>query len=202
MSLSSEFIAVLDLLEMLVASPRTGVLMGLLLIAAVSDVKTGRIPNGLVFAGALYALVYNASFPLYPKDNGMLFALGGLTVGLAALLPAYLFRVMGAADVKLMAMVGAFLGTRTTVAAVLATLIVGGVLALVIALWSGRFVRMLRNVAMMFRGTMLTFATGVGGLTVHDGPSAGKMPYGVAIAAGTIGYLILEQLGLIESTWS
>jgi prepilin peptidase CpaA len=200
--MSSEFMAILELLEMLVASQRTGVLMGLLLIAAVSDVKTGRIPNWLVFSGALYALIYNGIFPLHPRDNGLLFALGGLTVGLAALLPAYLLRVMGAGDVKLMAMVGAFLGTWTTVAAVLATLIAGGVLAVGLAIRSGRFVRMLRNVTMMFRGTMLTLATGVGGLTVHDGPSAGKMPYGVAIAAGTIGYLILEQLGLIERTWS
>ena len=192
----------LDLLEMLVASPRTGVLMGLLLIAAVSDAKTGRIPNWLVFSGALYALLYNGFVPLHPRDNGMLFALGGLTVGLAALLPAYLFRVMGAGDVKLMAMVGAFLGTWTTVAAVLATLIAGGVFAVGLAIRSGGFVRMLRNVTMMLRGTMLTLATGVGGLTVHDGPSAGKMPYGVAIAAGTIGYLILEHLGLIGRTWS
>jgi hypothetical protein len=55
---------------------------------------------------------------------------------------------------------------------------------------------------MIFRGTMLTLATGVGGLAVHEGPSAGKMPYGVAIAAGTIGYLVLAQLGLIGGTWS
>lgn len=199
--MSPEFTAMLDLLGMLAVSPRTGVLMALLLIAAASDIKTRRIPNWLVFGGALYALLYNAFFPLYPKDNGLLFALGGLGVGLAALLPAYLFRVMGAADVKLMAMVGAFLGTWTTVAAVLAALIAGGVLAVGLAIYSGRFVLMLRNVAMMFRGTMLTLATGVGGLTVHDGPSAGKMPYGVAIAAGTIGYLILEQLGFIGRSW-
>jgi prepilin peptidase CpaA len=197
----SEFIAMLDLLEMLVLSPRTGVLVALLLIAAVIDVKTGRIPNWLVFGGALYALVYNAFFPLYPRDIGILFALGGLAIGLAALLPAYLFRVMGAGDVKLMAMVGAFLGTSATLGAVLATLIAGGVLAVGLALCSGRLVRMLRNVASMSRGTMLTFATGGSGLAVPDGPSAGRMPYGVAIAAGTIGYLIVAQLGLIGSTW-
>lgn len=195
--MSSEFTAMLDLIEMLVLSPRTGVLMVLLLIAAVSDIRTGRIPNWLVFGGALYALAYNAFFPLYPRDIGILFALGGLAVGLGAFLPLYLFRVMGAGDVKLMAMVGAFLGTWATIAAVLATLIAGGVLAVVLALWSGHLVRLLRNVVMVCRGTMLSLATGVGGLAVHDGASAGRMPYGVAIAAGTIGYLILAQLGFI-----
>ena len=195
--MSPELMAVLELLEMLMLSPRTGLLMALLLVAAISDARTGRIPNWLVFGGALYALTYNAFFPVYPRDIGILFALGGLSVGLVAFLPAYLFRVLGAGDVKLMAMVGAFIGTWATVEAVLATLIAGGVLAIALALFSGRLVPMLRNVSMVFRGTLLTFGTGVGGLTIQGGSSAGRMPYGVAIAAGTIGYLILEQLGLI-----
>lgn len=195
--MSTEFIAVLDLLEMLVLDRRLGVLIALLVVAAISDTRTGRIPNWLVFAGAAYGLLYNALFPVFPRDIGILFALGGLALGLGAFLPLYVLRVMGAGDVKLMAMVGAFLGASATLHATLATLIAGGVLAIVFALLNGTVVRMVRNVATMFRGTMLTFVTGVGGLTVHGGPSAGKMPYGVAIATGTIGYLILAQLGLI-----
>ena len=195
--MSEELNAVLDLLGMLVLDLRTGVLMSLLVVAAICDVRTGRVPNWLVFAGAAYSLLYNGLFPAFPRDIGILFALGGLVVGLGVLLPMYALRVMGAGDVKLMAMAGAFLGASATLNAVLATLIAGGVLAMVLALLNGTVGRMVRNVAMMFRGTMLTFATGVGGLTVHGGPSAGKMPYGVAIATGTIAYLILAQLGLI-----
>ena len=195
--MSNEIGAALYLLQLLVTSPRTGGLMALLVIAAITDVKTGRIPNWLVFGGAAFGLLYNSLFPLFPRDIGILVALGGLGVGLVAMLPLYALRAMGAGDVKLMAMVGAFLGTSATVGAVLATLITGGVLAVALTLWSGSVVRMSRNVAMMFRGTMLTIATGVGGLATHDGPSAGKMPYGVAIAVGTIAYLVLTQLGLI-----
>jgi prepilin peptidase CpaA len=200
--MSSEINAMRELLEMLALSPRTGVLMVLLLIAAVIDIKTSRIPNWLVFAGALYGLAYNAISPLYARDIGILFALGGLAVGLAALLPAYLFRVMGAGDVKLMAMVGAFLGASATVGAVLATLVTGGVFAIALALWSGRTVRMLRNVTALSRGTAFTLATGNTAWMVHDGPSAGRMPYGVAIAVGTIAYLVLSQLGFVGGAWS
>jgi prepilin peptidase CpaA len=199
---SEEFTALLELLGMLVFSPRTGVLIALLLIAAAFDIRTGRIPNWLVLGGTLYALAYNAFFPLYPRESGILFALGGLAVGLGSFLPFWLFRMIGAGDVKLMAMSGAFLGTWATVAAVLATLVAGGALAIAIALWSGHLVRMRRNLAMMWRGTVLTLATGVGGLAVHDGPSAGRMAYGVAIAGGTIGYLVLAQLGVIGGIWS
>jgi prepilin peptidase CpaA len=194
---SSEFLAVLELIEMLLLNPRTGVLVGLLTAAAVSDVRKGRIPNWLVFGGALYALAYNALYPVYPRDIGILFALGGLSVGLVALLPGYLLRVLGAGDVKLMAMVGSFVGTWAAVEAVLASLITGGMLAVVMSLYSGRLLLMLRNVVALFRGTVLTFATAPGGLTIQGGGSAGRMPYGLAIALGTISYLVLEQLGMI-----
>jgi prepilin peptidase CpaA len=195
----SEFHAALDVLAMLVPNAASGVLMILLLAAAVGDIRTGRIPNWLVFGGALYGLLLNAFFSQHPHHTGMLFALGGMAIGLGALLPLYLLRVMGAGDVKLMAMVGVFLGPSATFAAAMATLLAGGVMAVGIALYSGRLVRMLRNVAMMSRGTMLTLATGVRGLAGLDGISAGRMPYGAAIAAGTIGYLIAAPLG---SVWS
>lgn len=169
--MSDEFSSLLDLLQMLVTSARTGVLMALLVLAAVLDVKTGRIPNWLVFGGIVYALAYNAFFPLYPRDIGILFGLAGLAVGLLAFLPLYLLRAMGAGDVKLMALVGAFIGSIATIASVLATLLAGGVLAAVLALRSRRL-------------------TGV------------KMPYGVAIAVGTIGYLLAAQLGYLPYAWS
>lgn len=197
MTSSSELLAVLDLVEMLLLNLRTGVLIGLLIIAAISDVRTGRIPNWLVFSGVLYALAYNAFYPLYPRDTGILFALGGLSVGLVALLPAYLLRVLGAGDVKLMGMVGSFVGTSAAVEAVLASLITGGILAVVLSLYSGRLPLMLRNLIGLFRGAVLTFATVPGGLTDEGGRSAGRMPYGLAIALGTIAYLVLEQLGVI-----
>lgn len=185
--MSSEFAALLELLQMLALSPRTGVLIALLLIAAASDVRTGRIPNWLVFGGALYAIACNALFPGYPHDAGVVFALEGLGIGLAALLPLYLLRAMGAGDVKLMAMASAFLGPWGAVAAVLGTLLAGGVLALAFALRAGQLARMLVN---------------VGGLELRADASAGRMPYGVAIAAGTIGYLLLAQLGYLMYVWT
>ncbi len=185
--MSSEFVALLELLEMLVFSPRTGVLMALLVTAAVVDVRTGRIPNWLVLGGALYGVLHFAFFPLHAREVGIGFALGGLAVGLVALLPLYCLRVMGAGDVKLMAMAGAFLGPTSAVAALLAILAAGGVLAVALTLRSGQFARMLSN---------------VGGLTMHEGASVGRMPYAVAIAAGTIGYLVAAQLGFLGAAWS
>jgi len=178
--------SLLELLGMLVTSPHTLALFALLVAAGVIDYRTMRIPNWLTVGGILVGLLSSTLSTGRPLD-GFLGASAGMAVGLAVLLPFYALRVMGAGDVKLMAMAGAFLGPSATVAAILATLVAGGLLAVAVALRSGQFARMLAN---------------VGGLTLHDGASVGKMPFGVAIATGTIGYLVLAQLGLIGSAWS
>src|SRR4051794_29272710 len=128
-----EFHSVIELLAMLIVEPRTGVLLGVLLfllvIASVSDCRTHKIPNWLTVIGAAFGLVYNTAVPSSPYA-GFLWSLEGLALGLLIMLPFYVLRAMGAGDVKLMAMVGAFLGVPDTFYAVLFTFIAGGVTAL------------------------------------------------------------------------
>jgi prepilin peptidase CpaA len=202
----SEWLAVFELLGALILEPRTALLMLLLIAAACVDVKRGRIPNWLVFAGAGFAIVYNGvgftlfdnSFSLpFLRGNGWLVALNGLGIGLVAFLPLYLLRAMGAGDVKLMAMVGAFLGPWNALYAALATLIAGGLLAIGFLLWTGTVRRTLQNISLILRGTLLTAPAGFVNLHASRGTSTGNLPYGVAIAAGTIGYLLLKQLGFV-----
>lgn len=195
MNTNTEFQAVLELLAMLVTDPRTGVLIVALLLAAWSDVKTGRIPNELVFSGMAVALAYYALNPV--RDTGLLWSLQGLGAGLVLLLPFYLMRIMGAGDVKLMAMTGAFLGFPDTLWALLATFVAGGVLAIVFALRSGSLRRLFANVALMAQGTALGGGLGGTAIAADSRLSVGTLPYGVAIAGGTIGYLVLRQLGFI-----
>jgi prepilin peptidase CpaA len=191
-----EFKAMLDVLAMLSFDGRTGILMLLLTAAAVCDYRTHRIPNLLVLSGALLGVIYNTALPLSPHSN-ILFPLAGLGLGLLLFLPLYFIRVMGAGDVKLLAMVGAFLGPGGTFHAALASMIVGGVLAILFVLARGTALRMFHNLATLFQlgflGALGRFAPS---LRITAGASAGKLPYGVAIAIGTIGYLVLHQLGL------
>lgn len=182
-----------ELLGMLVTDPRTGVPIVALVIAAWSDVKTGRIPNELVFSGMAVALIYYALNPV--RDTGLLWSLQGLGAGLALLLPFYLLRIMGAGDVKLMAMTGAFLGFPDTLWALLATFVAGGVLSIVFALRSGSLRRLFANLALMAQGAAL--GGGLRATAADSRMSVGTLPYGVAIAGGTIGYLVLRQLGFI-----
>ncbi len=194
---NAEFNAVLDLLAMLFFDWRTGILILLLAGAAVSDYRTHRIPNWLVLSGALFGVICNTA--LAPSAYAhILFPFAGLALGLVLFLPLYLVRAMGAGDVKLLAMVGAFLGPGDTFRAALATMIVGGVLSIVFVLARGTARRMFHNLGSLFQVGFLSVAGGSKpDLRIGADVSAGKLPYGVAIAIGTIGYLITDQLGFL-----
>lgn len=100
-------------------------------LAAVIDLRTRRIPNALTGALAVIG-VGIAAAKLGPVGLGG--ALLGCALGLAFMLPGHLFGATGAGDVKLFAAAGALLGPATTVQAFLYTAIIGGVLAVVIAI--------------------------------------------------------------------
>ncbi len=108
-------------------------LLALLLAATWFDVRSHRIPNKLVFWGALAGVLLHVALPegrgfisSLPGGLGFLDALAGLGIGLAVFLPVYLLRAMGAGDVKLMAMVGAFLGPEQIWGAMLGVALAGG----------------------------------------------------------------------------
>ena len=181
-------------LAKLLASPSEVVLVALLIAAAVIDWRTYRIPNWLTVGGMAFGLLYNAA--AHGLTAGLLPALGGLGIGLVLLLPLYALRVMGAGDVKLMAMVGAFIGSSGILYAVLFTFIAGGVAALAFGIYRRAVRRMAGNVVDIVR--FMTFAAVAGFRpqpAVAGRTSIGKLPYGISIAAGTMAWLAARQMG-------
>lgn len=192
-----EFNAVLELLAMLATDIRMLALFALLGVAAVSDWRSYRIPNWLTFGGACFALIYVTMAARTPS-SGAASAFGGLAVGFAAMLPFYALGIMGAGDVKLMAMTGAFLGPQQTLMAVLFTFIAGGVAALAFAIHRRRLAHMLGNVKATAQGMVISTIAGMrpdGRLQASQ--SVGKLPYGVCIAAGTVVQVLAHQLGFV-----
>ncbi|WP_433703797.1 prepilin peptidase [Paraburkholderia sacchari] len=81
---------------------------------AVCDCRLRRVPNPLVgagFAAALAAALLHAG----PAHLGIGQALAAAAVGLAALIPFFLFGMMGAADVKVFGALGAWCGMQPLV---------------------------------------------------------------------------------------
>ena len=177
-----------------------GLLGGLLTVAVWHDVRTFRIPNLIVFGGTAIALVLHTALPegsgfmgSAPGGIGFLNAFGGLIVGLAVFMPLYLIRAAGAGDVKLMGMVGAFLGPTHAFGAAVATGIAGALFAVVFALKARALRRMVGNLGLIFYSCFarLSAVAGPSFDARHD--TAAKVPYSVAIAAGTALWVLIVQ---------
>ena len=150
--------------------------------AAALDVEQRRIPNWLTYPGIILGVLLRG---LLLGWGGAASALAGSVLAGGIFLLFYVVHAMGAGDVKLVAAIGSLLGPTDAVVMLLATAMCGGMLALVYALYRKRIRATFANVA-----TALQFHA-ASGLRAHpqlnlDNPVALRMPYGLAIAAGTL----------------
>lgn len=177
-----------------------GVLSALLAAAVVSDIKSRRIPNRLVLQGlALAAAMHLMSLllgqaPLAPSP--LWSPPAGVLAGFAFLLPLYLIGACGAGDVKLMAMVGAFVGPGVALSAGVYTLVAGGVLSLAVMALRGVTLQTLSNVRFILTEWRMRAHTGTHLRLAPLAATAARLPYGVAIAAGTL-LALLQPLALL-----
>lgn len=150
-----------------------------LVIAAITDVRYGRIPNAVTGPLAMLGLVVHG---VTEGWDGILFSLEGLGLGLGILLLFYALGGMGAGDVKLLGAVGAVIGPVDVFVAFLTTACLGGLYAigLMVVTWG------LPSTAERVRAILTTwFVTKV--LTVSvPGDRQPKLRYGLVIGLGTL----------------
>src|SRR4051794_40811187 len=170
------------------ASQEVAWIVSIILVeAAVIDGLKLRVPNWLTFHLVIAGLAYAA---WSHGGAGFLWALAGMAVGLATLLPLYAIGGMGAGDVKLMAGVGAWVGPMFTGWAFLWSAGVGGVVGLAVMGWGGGVSPPLEIMRMIVREVLtVRSATVLSELAARRKPTMLLLPYGIPIAAGTIAYM-------------
>jgi prepilin peptidase CpaA len=150
-------------------------------IGAVFDIRTRRIPNWITGPAILTGLVLHGWLEGW-RSMG--------TAGLAGLIAGATFFVfhiaggVGGGDVKLIAAVGCTAGLSRLAGILIATALVGGAFAMVVALYHRRLKNTLSNLA------VLAAHHGSQGLQPHSELNVSnaqniRLPYGIAIAAGT-----------------
>jgi prepilin peptidase CpaA len=150
----------------------TIVLLIATLAAAVTDIRSRRIPNGLTAAAAVLAVAVHAGEGVGPEVAAIAAMIAAFVIGSLA----YSAGWFGGGDVKLIAACFGLAGFPAAIPLVLYILVAGGVLALLAATVNGRLVALVRStVSVAAHGTPTEKTT---------------LPYGVAIAAGSVVYAV------------
>jgi len=164
-----------------------GVVIGASLAAAISDLRTRRIPNRLTFPVLLTGLVW----AVWTNGmTGLAEAAGACFVVSLPFVLLFLFGNGGAGDAKLMGAIGAWLGWSQGITVLFCVVIAGIVLSVIKAATRGRLKSVLRNVFISVYNFILFIlfhranhnVIGQGNIIVE--PSGLVIPYGTAIFAG------------------
>jgi prepilin peptidase CpaA len=162
------------------------ILITILGICIVTDVRSRKIYNKVIFPGLIIAFASHLIIGGWQALGG---ALLGFSIGLGLLLIPYLLGGMGAGDVKLLALIGALKGSVFVLDTAIYMAILGAVIALVVLLCR-RGVRE-RSKSLFYFLYGLRYGVKIP-LGWNKAAMSATYPYGVAIAGGAVMSLFLE----------
>jgi prepilin peptidase CpaA len=143
----------------------TGLLLTLVAIAGITDIRSRKIPNLVTYPGLAAALALNLATIWFSESVveawqpligwvGWRDSLSGLAVCGLFMLVCFVFFGIGGGDVKLLAMMGAFLGLEHGLEALLWTFILGGCLGLSLLVWRVGIPRLFAQAWRQFRSVV------------------------------------------------
>jgi prepilin peptidase CpaA len=175
--------AIQDLLAVTDANWHIWMVTVTLIVAAVIDGWMLKVPNWITFPMIISGWIYAGYMGGWA---GLGYSLLATVVGLALLMPAY---AVGGGDVKLLAGVGAWVGTLVTLYAFCWSAIIGGVIAVLMVLYRKAWTKHQKQ----FLNILNEFATirdpnQLATIAAERKPRMYLLPYGIPIALGTIAY--------------
>jgi prepilin peptidase CpaA len=144
------------------------------------DLRTRRIPNWLTLGILLCGLILKAPTGLGPLASGAI----GAALGLALAVVLFGLGAVGGGDGKLLIGVGAFFGYERFVGALLLIAVLGGLLGVFEAVRRGVILPAVLSAGGMIRRWLTLGRSGE--KRTMESPGAVTVPYGVAIATGSI----------------
>jgi prepilin peptidase CpaA len=151
-------------------------------VGAVTDVRSARIPNRLTYSALVGALGLRAVVLGLP---GLKSGAAGMLVAGGLFLLLFVLGAMGGGDMKLMAAVGAWVGSTQVMTLILAAALAGGTLAIGRIIFRNMLGETLRNTIRLISHCLTS------GLQPHpelnvQSPGSQRVPFGVAIAVGAL----------------
>lgn len=160
------------------------VLIVVLTVAAISDVRYRKVRNWLTVPAMVVGLllaVFHANGQLGAVDS-----LKGLGIMLLLGLFAWVIRVFGAGDAKLLAVVGSFVGGSAVGGVLMSIAVTGGVMAMAVVFKRHGVIGGLKRIVCGFATMWVSKSVTAG---VID-EKAESVPYSLAIAVGTLIWMV------------
>lgn len=158
----------------------TGVMVVMVLVAVITDVRTGKIHNALTLPAAIIGIILNGVFN---GLDGISASLLGLAAGLAVFVFSSIFgRILGGGDIKLLMAVGALQGPGFLLWTLIYTAIAGGAIAVAMTLWRRDFGGTMRR---LWAGLSMRIFARVP-IDVGESPAGIRLPYAIPIAMGSV----------------
>jgi prepilin peptidase CpaA len=168
-------------------------LAGVLMAAAVFDLRGGKVYNGLTYPAIVVGLVFGGVEGWWEgaARESIVNHLAGFGFGFAVLFVPFLLGGMGGGDVKLVGAVGAFLGWPGVVYAMFYSFLVGVAIGLILMVWRGRTATVLRRLGVAVRLLPLP------GVTMDEAlPVASlRVPFAFAVCVGTLWWVVEKEAG-------
>lgn len=166
----------------------------IILTAAITDLRTRKIPNWLTLSSVPLGLALGFVFG---GLQGLAYAFGAMLLALVIYFPLYALRAMGAGDAKLMAAIATFIGPMMWLHLFFAASLLGGLVAILFTAAKGEFrntlaksVQILRQLAYL----RAPFAEDPS-LDIRS-PKSISLPHGAVIAlAWMVLFIAWEQFG-------
>ena len=175
------------------------VLMGASVVLAVAagytDVRWGKVFNALTVPFALLGLILNT---IGGGWEGLLLSLGGLAAGFGLwLFSSFLGRILGGGDIKLLMAFGALQGPVFMLWTFVYGALIGGAIALVLALRRGMLLRTFRQLgtSLYMRAVVkapMDISGSPGEITPVGDAAEVRLPYAIALGLGAMLVLALR----------
>ena len=165
----------------------------LLVAAAVyTDVRWGKIFNRLTMPAIALGLVINS---LTGGIDGFVHSVAGVGLGLGLfLISCLLGRILGGGDIKLLMAVGALQGPAFLAWTICYAAIIGGVLAVIIAVRHGI---LLEKIKALFASCYMRLTFRVPMEIEDNEATQPRLPYAIAISLGTVATIARLQLYIL-----
>jgi len=158
----------------------TSLTMLLVAAAVYTDVRWGKIFNHLTMPAIVLGLIINSLIGI----DGFLHSLAGIGLGLGLFLVSCLLgRILGGGDIKLLMAVGALQGPAFLAWTICYTAIIGGVLAVIIAVRHGI---LLEKIKALFTSCYMRLTFRVPMEMEQNDTAQPRLPYAIAISLGTV----------------